>query len=84
MSQDLLYSIIIILLHYYIIIMLYVIHSATFTKTIITNLGEDTYQNEMVAYLHVTCPYHAKVQTTTTAPKCASMKGTHLYRAHSL
>ena len=54
MSQDLLYSIIIILLHYYIIIILYVIHSATSTKTIITNLGEDTYQNEMVAYLHVT------------------------------
>ena len=44
MPRDLLYVI------YYI---LYVIHSATSTKTITANLGGNTYQNEMVVYLHV-------------------------------
>ena len=67
-----------------IIIFLYVIHSATSTKTITTNLGGNTYQNEMATYLHVTWPNHAKVQTITTAPKVTSMKGNHLNRPHDL
>ena len=61
------------------IIFLYVIHSATSTRTITTNLGVNINQNEMVAYLHVTWPSHAKV-IKTTAPKFALMKGTHLNR----
>ena len=57
----------------------YVIHSATSTRTITTNLGVNINQNEMVAYLHVTWSSHAKV-IKTTAPKFALMKGTHLNR----
>ena len=65
------------------IIYLYVIHNATSTKTRTTNLGGNTYQNEMVAYLHAMWPNHAKV-IKTTAPKFALMKGTHLNRPHEL
>ena len=48
------------------IIFVYVIQSATFTKTISTSLGGNTYQNEMVAYLHVIWRNHAGCTTTTT------------------
>ena len=53
--------------------------SATSKKTITTKLGGSTYKNEMVAYLHMTWPNHAKV-IKATAPKVALMKGTHLNR----
>ena len=42
------------------------LQSATSTKTITTNLGGNTYQNEMAAYLHVTWPNNAKVIKATT------------------
>ena len=69
------------------IIFLFVIRSAASTKTIITSLDiyiyENTYENEMVAYLHVMWPNHGKV-IKTTAPKVALMKGIHLNRPHDL
>ena len=34
--------------------------SETSKKAITTNLGKNTYQNEMVAYLHITWPNPAK------------------------
>ena len=52
------------------------LHSATFTKTrTTTNLGGNTYQKEMVVYLHATWPNHAKV-IKVTVPNVASVKGT--------
>ena len=54
---------------------LYALHGATSTKTITTNIDGNTYQNEMVAYLHVTWPNHAKV-IKTAVPKAASQQAT--------
>ena len=54
----------------------HVIHSAAFTETITTNIGGNTYQNEMVTYFYVTRPNHA------TALKVASLKDTHLNMPH--
>ena len=54
---------------------LYALHGATSTKTITTNIDGKTYQNEMVAYLHVTLPNHAKV-IKTAVPKAASQQAT--------
>ena len=51
------------------------LHSATFTKTRTSNLGGNTYQKEMVVYLHVTWPNHTKV-IKATVPNVASVKGT--------
>ena len=52
------------------------LHSATSKKTI----GGDKYKNEMVAYLHVTRPNHAKL-IKAAAPKVVLMKGSHLNRS---
>ena len=65
------------------IVFLHFIHSATSMKTIITNLGGNKHQNEMVVYLHVTWANHPKL-FKTTAPKVALMKGTYLNRPHDL
>ena len=51
-------------------------HSATSKRTITTNVGGNTYQNEMVAFLHMN---QTKV-VKATAPKVALMKVTHLNR----
>ena len=53
------------------------LHSTTSKKTI----GGNTYKNEMVTYLHMTWPNHAKL-IKAAAPKIALMKGTHLNRQH--
>ena len=52
------------------------LQSATFMKTrTTTNLGGNTYQKEMVVYLHVLWPNQAKV-IKVTVPDVASVKGT--------
>ena len=48
------------------------LYSATFKKTISTKLGGNTYQNEMVQYLHVTKVIKAR------PTKVSLIKGTHL------
>ena len=65
------------------IIFLDVIYGATSMKTITISIGGNTYQNKVVAYVHAIWPNLAKV-IKTTAPKFASMKGTHLNRSHDL
>ena len=59
------------------------LHSATSKMTI----GGNTLKNDMVAYLHMTWPNHAKLikpnyakLIKAAAPKIALMKGTHLTR----
>ena len=59
------------------------LHSVPFTKTITTNSGGNTHQNEMVVYLHVTWSNHAKVIKALT-PNIALMKGTYLNRPWDL
>ena len=51
------------------------LHSATSKNTI----GRNAYKNEMVAYLHMTWPNHAKV-IKAASPRAALMKGTYLNR----
>ena len=41
------------------------LHSATSKSSITTKLGGNTYKNEMVAYLHMTWPNHARVGKAT-------------------
>ena len=55
------------------------LYSATSKKAITTKLGGNTYKNEILAYLHMTWPNHAKV-IKATAPKVVLMKGTYLNR----
>ena len=55
------------------------LYSATSKKTTTTRLGENTYKNEWVAYLHNTCVNHAKVIKAKTL-KVALMKGINLNR----
>ena len=55
------------------------LHSATSRKVITTKLGGNTYKNEIVAYLHMMWPNHAKLIKTTSL-KVALMKGIHLSR----
>ena len=51
----------------------YVSRDVTSKKTITTKLGGNTYQNEMVAYIYMTWPNHAKV-IKATVPKVALFK----------
>ena len=55
------------------------LHSATSRKVITTKLGGNTYNNEIVAYLHMMWPNHAKLIKATSL-KVALMKGIHLSR----
>ena len=49
-------------------------HSSTSKKTINSKLGEKTYKNERLAYLHMTWVNHAKV-IKATAPKVSFSTG---------
>ena len=65
---------------YYNLYVIPVCHVITqFIKTPKKTIGGNTYNNEMVAYLHMTWLNHAKL-IKAAAPKTALMKGTGLNR----
>ena len=58
-------------------------HGATSKKTITTKLGGNAYENERVAYVHMTWVNRAKLIKATTL-KVALMKGTNLNRPRDI